>query len=181
MVEKLYRFTVTDAKLQEYIDTQPNIMEFVRTLIKDYKDGKLVYLAESIDAKIKERRYEKLLREITKLDIDNKIRLIRELHVAPLEAAEIASGQKELEPSEIADSNAPKNLTESQWNWIYGTLSDGYGKLGMRKCIICNEFGCEKDETMRKHIIDNHQPQIQKAIQDLKRFGIKVGVANGIL
>lgn len=173
MTKRLIRVYVDEERkdLIEFIELLPEISSGIVEIIDKVRSGELVSLRDSIDYKIKERRYDKLAKEMLRLDIDNRIRLIREMKLSPSEVIEITSGRKDLQVDSIPDTRAG-NLSPSQWDWVYGSLSYGYKKDNEKKTCVCG-FDCEKDETLRKHIMDTHSLEVTTQLKELERFGIK--------
>ena len=102
-MSKLFQFNVFDTELQDYLDNQNNISEFLRNLVEDYRLGKLVTKSDiekdaDYDQKMKSEKLKKIVKENMKLDLDNRIKLIRELNFSPAEAIEIIKAETLPEP-----------------------------------------------------------------------------------
>ncbi len=171
MTKRVITFRTENEDLINWLQSQANQSEFIDETLNKVRTNELVSLRDSIDYKIKERRYDKLAKEMLRLDIDNRIRLIREMKLSPSEVIEITSGRKDLQVDSIPDTRAG-NLSPSQWDWVYGSLSYGYKKDNEKKTCVCG-FDCEKDETLRKHIMDTHSLEVTTQLKELERFGIK--------
>ena len=62
---KVFQFKIYDEKLISFLQSLPQLTEFLTELINNYKDGKLVPLEnKELDTKIKKLRIEKLTDEI---------------------------------------------------------------------------------------------------------------------
>ena len=94
---KKFMFKVYDESLENFLDCQSNISEFLRDLINDYRQGKLMNADQiGLKQKIENEKYQKLQKENLKLDFEIKRTLIREFKFSPEQAMEIASGEKQI-------------------------------------------------------------------------------------
>lgn len=148
MTEKVYQFKVTDKKLQDYLDSQPNKSDFLRQLAQDLKDGKLVYLSESIEYKLKEARLENL-------GYKNRIEKVKADYAETFGKPISTQGQKAVETR--FDSARPQTATQLSIN----------ATLRFMESCKQNELGqwvviCEK---CRADFIDTNR---EKAVSDLR-------------
>lgn len=59
-MRELVRVYVTEQSLFDWLKSKPEMSAFVVQTLQDLKDGKLVYLSQSVDYKLKEARLENL-------------------------------------------------------------------------------------------------------------------------
>ena len=123
---KLYQFKIfDDEELQNYLDnnSKNNISEFIRKILRDVMDGKLVIPQDENDLDIlyKKGKNELQTKRIIDLNIKNKKALIHDLKISPLRALEIASGKSDLQIHEVIQMPKDK-LTTLQWDDVYGCV-----------------------------------------------------------
>lgn len=94
--ESIY-FSITNTvieKLTERLGKQlsrGDIGEIAKQLVLDFSEGKITQANSKDDSK--ELRNEKLKQEIQKLKLDNRLRLIRELHLSPEIAVQVSENK----------------------------------------------------------------------------------------
>ena len=123
---KLYQFKIfDDEELQNYLDnnSKNNISEFIRKILRDVMDGKLVIPQDENDLDIlyKKGKNELQTKRIIDLNIKNKKALIHDLKISPLRALEIASGKSDLQIHEVIQMPKDK-LTTLLWDDVYGCV-----------------------------------------------------------
>jgi len=126
---------------------------------KDYKDSKEL---------LTELKMKKLGAEILKLDIDNQLRLMRELKFTPEEITKVLDGSLDITDAENADKD---KLSPSQWDHVYGCLIEGFATGGKKQCLACGVIVSD-DKDGIKHLTEKHSENIKKAIQGM---GYKIG------
>jgi len=126
---------------------------------KDYKDSKEL---------LTELKMKKLQSEILKLDIDNQLRLMRELKFTPDEISKVQDGTLDLKDTENVDKD---KLSPSQWDHVYGCLIEGFATGGKKQCLACGII-IHDDKDGIKHLTEKHSENIKKAIQGM---GYKIG------
>lgn len=93
MTEKIYQFKSTDEERNNFLNSQENTSDFIRNLVDDYRNGKLV----SVDEKDLEKQMK--LRKIRKLDVGiilDEIKIKKEAiesGYSPSEALQILKGK----------------------------------------------------------------------------------------
>ena len=99
---KKYQFKTYGDPLQDFLETQSNISEFIRNILDDYRTKKLVDSSTmSFDEQMNQEKLKKIKKENIKLDLDNRLKLIRDLGFSPSEALEIVNGTKTLDEDAI--------------------------------------------------------------------------------
>lgn len=126
---------------------------------KDFKDTKEL---------LTELKMKKLQSEILKLDIDNQLRLMRELKFTPEEISKVQDGTLDLKDTENADKD---KLSASQWDHVYGCLIEGFATGGKKQCLACGVIVSD-DKDGIKHLTEKHSENIKKAIEGM---GYKIG------
>lgn len=146
MTEKVYQFKVTDKSLQDFLDSQPNKSDFFRQVAQDLKDGKLVYLSESIDAKIKEAKLENL-------GYKNRIDKVRAIHVETFGKEPSPQAQNAI--TQAANNNYARPQTDTILQ-LDGTL----------RCVTCGKFiqqrayGFEQAQDYENHVSRIHSRKL---------------------
>lgn len=137
--------------------------KFFNELTADFIQGKFT----NSQTKREKLKDEKTEQEVLNLKIKNKIALITEMKYSPDNAVQIVNNPDQFKVDETAPNNsARKNtLSTEQWDYVYGCLIDAYHRDDLEKktCLICRDT-FTKDETARKHVIDNHPDDIKKAV-----------------
>ncbi len=99
---KPYNFKVYDEPLQNYLDIQSDLSEFIRNILDDYRTGKIVSkLSINFDEEMNTQKLKKIKKENIKLDLDNRIKLIRDLGFSPNDALDIANGTKTIDENAV--------------------------------------------------------------------------------
>ena len=95
---KKFMFKVYDDSLENFLDCQSNLSEFIRSILDDYRTGKLVEKTSiDFDEEMNQEKLKKIKKENIKLNLDNRFKLIHNLKVSPERAIKIASGEKKLD------------------------------------------------------------------------------------
>jgi len=95
---KKYQFNVFDLDLQFFLESDGNVSEKIRNILDDVRKGVLVRKEDiDYDEQMKEQKLSKIKKENIKLDIDNRIKLIRELKIDPDTALLITKGEKPID------------------------------------------------------------------------------------
>jgi len=155
-------------KLNEKMGRQMTRKE-IGIVAKNY----LIAIAEGKDFKnVKEvmddLKQQKLRAEILKLNIDNKLKLLRELKLTPDEIVQIMKGETDFSITEELQVKKDK-LSSNQWDYVYGCCLQGYKKnLGNLtiECLVCRDK-FSKDETAVSHIVANHPETVKNAIKEM--------------
>jgi len=105
MTKELFRFKTDDESLIKWIREQKEFSSFAIDVLNQVRTGELLPASEVLDVKELDLNYKKLRnKNLTKknlnLDIKNRISLVSELKYSPIEAAEIARGEKSIDEDE---------------------------------------------------------------------------------
>lgn len=142
-----FEIPASDPELQIKVKNIKNKNKFFLELTKSYFAGKL----DNSKSKRDSLKDEKLQQEVLQLKINNKIKLIHDLHKNPAEVVAIINNPDLFKVDE--PTNESGNLSASQWDYVYGCLIDGWKIEGrLRTCTICQNDCGHTDESARKHI-----------------------------
>lgn len=161
-----FEIPASKQELQNKVKNIKNKNKFFNQLIEDYFAGKLDNTKSNRDS----LKDEKLEQEVLKLKIDNQIKLIHDLKKSPDEVIAIIKNPQSFRVDEIPTPENHTKLSATQWDFVYGTLIDGWNiPHRLRTCTIC-DFDCGYlDETARTHIMASNDTEHKQAIQTALR------------
>ena len=145
--------------------SRSDINKLAKDYLTNFADAASIVLPKEMKEELK---LKKLKAEILKLNIDNQLKLMRDLKKTPDEVNEIVHHDQELQVIDDSVIGSDK-LSNEQWDYVYGCILEGYKKkLGdlSIECMTCKQK-FSKDETARQHLITNHPDNIKKAITEM--------------
>lgn len=114
--KKPYCVKTRDPIIQNFLDKKKNKSEAIEEILSDVLTGKLIPRGETgegiaekerLDIEYKTKRNEKLGKQIISIEIENRLKLIRQLHVSPSLAVEVAAGRVKVD--EVIRPEPPKD------------------------------------------------------------------------
>lgn len=162
---KVYQFKVYDENLQKFLDSQESISDFLRKLVQDFKDSKLIYPSQSIDYKLKEARLENYTHknriEKVKADYAETFGQLPSPRATNAINQRFADGRPQGKP--YYPEQRPQTPTSYTMVQVDGTL----------KCVTCGKiipkraYDFQQADDYAKHVIGDHNRKLYEGEQKI--------------
>ena len=171
---KKYQCKVFDESLQNYLDNQINVSEFIRNILDDVRTGKLLYdsTQEDLDLKLKKLKVADLRLKIWQKVKDNGFTL--EQLKAIIDGEDIPLPIKEdYTPTETTKPEPTKIQFKSLGSTITHQPKQILQEDGTLRCKRCNRFfdmqgfDCMQLDDYRKHCEEVHGGLLQEERNEL--------------
>jgi len=88
----------------------------------------------------------------------------------PKNTQSIAELNKKIDTQQLYQDKAEPEITDLQWEKLFPALTRFDTTKNLYHCEILQcGFGCQRVETMQKHIIDNHEEILQESLRVIRQ------------